>query len=67
MLSVNIPQEASMIKHKPIPKTNVSEIINGVKIEYKCNAQGILELPTRMDRFNPIEEVKIKKKPKDDK
>jgi len=50
-----------MIKHKPIPKTNVTDIVDGKKVEYKCNAQGILELPTRMERFNPIEE---KPKPK---
>ena len=53
-----------MYKHRPTPKTNVSEIIDGVKVEYKCNAQGILELPRIIKRFNPIEEVKTKPKKK---
>lgn len=44
-----------MIKHKPIPKTDVK--IDG--IVYKCNNQGILELPNEYKQFNPI---KTKKK-----
>jgi hypothetical protein len=47
-----------MIKHKPIPKCDV-RIGNDV---YKCNGQGIVELPEIYKQFNPIEEVKIKKK-----
>lgn len=42
-----------MIKHKPIPRTNV---ILEDGIEYKCNGQGILELPRAYKQFNPIEE-----------
>ena len=48
-----------MIKHRPIPKTNVKI----GKTVYKCNAQGIVELPEIYKQFNPIEEVK-KEKPK---
>ena len=47
-----------MIKHKPRPKTNV-KIGDTV---YKCNAQGIVELPEIYKQFNPIEEVKTKPK-----
>ena len=46
--------------HKPIPKTDVKI---GDKV-YKCNAQGIVELPEIYKQFNPIEEVKIKPKKK---
>ncbi len=46
-----------MIKHRPKPETNVK--IGDV--EYKCK-HGIVELPTAYKQFNPIEEVKIKKK-----
>lgn len=49
-----------MIKHKPEPKTNVK--IGDVT--YKCNGQGIVELPEAYPQFNPIEEPK-KKKSKD--
>jgi hypothetical protein len=44
--------------HKPIPKTDVKI----GQITYKCNAQGIVELPEVYKQFNPIEEVKTKKK-----
>ena len=47
-----------MIKHKPIPKTDVRI----GKDLYECNAQGIVELPEIYKQFNPIEEVKTKKK-----
>lgn len=47
-----------MIKHKPVPKTDVT--IEGKR--YKCNAQGIVELPTEYKQFNPIEKPKAKKK-----
>ena len=47
-----------MIKHKPIPKTDVT--IDGEL--YKCNVHGIVELPKVYKQFNPIEEVKTKKK-----
>lgn len=43
-----------MIKHKPIPKTDVK--IDG-KV-YKCNAHGIVELPKEYKQFNPIKEKK---------
>ena len=41
-----------MIKHKPIPKTDV-RIDN---IVYKCNSQGIVELPEAYSQFNPVKE-----------
>lgn len=46
-----------MIKHKPIPKTDVK--IDG-KI-YKCNTFGVVELPEAYKQFNPIIELKKKK------
>ena len=49
-----------MIKHKPIPKTDVKI---GDKV-YKCNAQGIVELPEVYEQFNPIEKPKKKKSTK---
>ena len=50
-----------MIKHKPIPKTGIK--LDGVV--YRCNRlTGIVELPVRIERFNPIEEEVIIKKPK---
>jgi hypothetical protein len=44
--------------HKPMPRTNVKI----GKDVYKCNAQGIVMLPEIFKQFNPIEEVKTKKK-----
>jgi len=46
-----------MYKHKPIPKTDVKI----GDIVYKCK-HGIVELPEVYPQFNPIEEVKKKKK-----
>ena len=51
-----------MYKHKPIPRTNVTIGKGEDKVEYKCNAHGIVELPGIYKQFNPIEEVKTKKK-----
>jgi len=54
-----------MIKHRPIPKTNVKI----GKTVYKCNAQGIVELPEIYKQFNPIEKKekkKVERKPKED-
>ena len=57
-----------MIKHKPKPKTDVRI---GKEL-YKCNrVSGIVELPVRLEQFNPIEEEEIvikepKKKKKED-
>ncbi len=50
-----------MIKHRPKPVTNVE--IDG-KV-YRANSQGIVELPTAYEQFNPIEAPK--KKPKKEK
>ena len=47
-----------MYKHKPTPMTDV-KIDDKV---YNCNAQGIVELPEIYKQFNPIQEVKTKKK-----
>ena len=49
-----------MYKHKPIPKTDVKI---GDKV-YKCNAQGIVELPERYEQFIPMGELSIVKKKK---
>lgn len=46
-----------MYKHKPKNKTDVR--INGVL--YKCNSQGVIELPDVYPRFNPIEKKRAKK------
>ena len=47
-----------MIKHKPKPTTNVKI---GDKI-YKCNGLGVVYLPERYERFNPLDKkVSIKK------
>jgi hypothetical protein len=55
-----------MIKHKPIPQTNISIGKGQDKIEYKCHrATGIVELPIRLEWANPIEEEElVKEKPK---
>lgn len=50
-----------MIKHKPIPKCNVKI---GDKV-YKCNGLGIVELPQRIESFNPIEEPKKRESKKE--
>ena len=46
--------------HKPIPKTDLSFGTGKDKIVYKCNAQGIIMIPEIIEKYNPIEEVKIK-------
>lgn len=52
-----------MIKHKPIPKTDVTIGKGEEKVVYKCNpVTGIVELPEAYPMFNPIEEKKPKKK-----
>ena len=51
-----------MIKHKPIPKTDVKI----GKVVYKCNGLGIVELPDVYEQFNPIEKPKKKKVEKDE-
>lgn len=54
-----------MYKHKPKPRTNVTIGIGKDKVTYRCNGQGIVELPEVYPQFNPIEEKKKKQETKE--